>query len=160
MTTLPLGFDVPDGWTPVDPGQVGAEGAAFVAVRSGPGGEFTANITVGVRQRPDPASIAEIAEEAVEGLGRTVAGLEVLSRRPVGGQAAPGMTQVLRLRTGEGLDLVQTQVHLTVPGAEPAGRIVLELACTATPEDARALTGDFQRFVGSVHVRHTEGETQ
>ncbi|MFD9965827.1 hypothetical protein [Amycolatopsis sp. NPDC058986] len=158
MTTLPLGFDVPDGWTPVDPERAGAAGAAFVAVRPTPGGEFTPNITLGVQQRPDPASIAEIAAEAVERLGRAMAGLDVLSRRAVGGPAAPGMTQVLRLRTGEGLELVQSQVHLTVPG--PSGRLVLELACTAAPADARALTGDFQRFVGSVHVRHTGGEEQ
>ncbi|MFE0025161.1 hypothetical protein [Amycolatopsis sp. NPDC059021] len=160
MTTLPLGFDVPDGWTPVDPERAGAAGAVFVAVRPAPDREFTPNITLGVRQRPDPASIADIAGEAVERLGRMMAGLDVLSRRAVGGPSAPGIAQVLRLRTGEGLELVQSQVHLTVPGAGPGDRLVLELACTAAPADARALTGDFQRFVGSVHVRHTGGEEQ
>jgi hypothetical protein len=58
----------------------------------------------------------------------------------------------------EGVELLDTQVHLTVPGASPAGRLVLELACTASPAAARRLTPDFRRFVGSVHVREHEGE--
>lgn len=147
--TLPLGFDIPDGWTAVEPGD---SGAVFVAVHPEPGEDFTPNITLSVQQRPDPASIVDIAEEAVERLGRSLAGLDVLSRREIEG-AAPGVTQLLRLRTGEGTELIQTQVHLTVPGAE---RVVLEIACTAAPAVARRLAGSFERFVGSVHLR--EGE--
>ncbi|ANN19045.1 hypothetical protein SD37_27755 [Amycolatopsis orientalis] len=151
--SLPLGFDIPDGWVPVEPASVGADGAVFVAVRSGPAEEFTPNITLSVGQRPDGARITDIADEAVERLGRSMAALEVVRRKEVGTPAAPGVTQVLRLRTGEGRDLVQTQVQLTVPGASPADRLVLEIACTATPETARRLGDDFRRFVGSVHVR-------
>ncbi|MFF4600879.1 hypothetical protein [Amycolatopsis sp. NPDC001319] len=159
--SLPLGFDVPEGWTPLDPAGAGAPGVAFVAVR--PEAGFTPNITLGVRQRPDPATLAEIADEAVERLGRTMALLDVVSRHDVGNATAPGLTQVLRMRTGEGTDLVQTQVHLTVPGADgPIGRVVLELVFTAEPEAAQRLTPDFRKFVASVHVRRTypagEGE--
>lgn len=149
--TLPLGFDIPDGWTAVEPGD---SGAVFVAVHPEPGEDFTPNITLSVQQRPDPASIVDIADEAVERLGRSLAGLDVLSRREIEG-AAPSVTQLLRLRTGEGTELIQTQVHLTVPGAE---RVVLEIACTASPAVARRLSGSFERFVGSVHLR--EGEEQ
>ncbi len=150
MVTLPLGFDIPDGWTPVEPGD---SGVVFVAVHPEPGEEFTPNLTVSVRQRPDPASIVDIADEAVERLGRSLAGLDVLSRREVGSGDAPGVTQLLRMRTGEGVELMQTQVHLTVPGPE---RVVLELVCTASPAAARRLAGSFEQFVGSVHLR--EGE--
>jgi hypothetical protein len=155
--TLPLDFVIPDGWTAVDPG---GSGAVFVAVHDAAPGEFVPNITVSVQQRPDDASIDAIAEEAVERLSRTLAGLEVLSRRDVGEPAAPGVMQLLRLRTGEGEELIQTQVHLTVPGATPEERLVLELACTAAPATARRLSPGFQRFVGSVRVRQHEGTQQ
>ncbi|RSN33066.1 hypothetical protein DMC61_12190 [Amycolatopsis sp. WAC 04169] len=151
--SLPLGFDIPDGWVPVEPSSVGAEGAVFVAVHRGTASEFTPNITLSVGQRPDQAQITDIADEAVERLGRTMAALEVVRRKVIGAGVAPGVTQVLRIRTGEGQDLVQTQVLLTVPGANPAERLILEIACTATPEAARGLGDDFRRFVGSVHVR-------
>ena len=155
--TLPLDFVIPDGWTAVDPGD---SGAVFVAVHDASPGEFVPNITVSVQQRPDEASIDAIADEAVERLSLTLAGLEVLSRRDVGAPAAPGVMQLLRLRTGEGEELIQTQVHLTVPGSVPADRLVLELACTAAPATARRLSPGFQRFVGSVHVRQHEGMQQ
>ncbi|MFI5587181.1 hypothetical protein ACIA5G_19185 [Amycolatopsis sp. NPDC051758] len=155
--TLPLDFVIPDGWTAVDPGD---SGAVFVAVHPVPGDEFVPNITVSVQQRPDEASIDAIAAEAVERLSLTLAGIEVLSRRDIGGPAAPGVMQLLRLRTGEGDELIQTQVHLTVPGAAPDQRLVLELACTAAPATARRLSPGFQRFVGSVHVRQHEGMQQ
>ncbi|WP_205624240.1 hypothetical protein [Amycolatopsis vancoresmycina] len=155
--TLPLDFVIPDGWTAVDPGD---SGAVFVAVHDAPPGEFVPNITVSVQQRPDGATIDDIAAEAVERLSRTLAGIDVLNRRDVGEPAAPGVMQLLRLRTGEGTELIQTQVHLTVPGAVPADRLVLELACTAAPAAARRLAPGFQRFVGSVHVRQHEGKAQ
>jgi hypothetical protein len=151
--SLPLGFDIPEGWVPVEPASVGAEGAVFVAVHSAPAGEFTPNITLSVGQRPDQARVTDIADEAVERLGRSMAALEVLRRKEVGTPDAPGVTQVLRVRTGEGQELVQTQVLLTVPGTNPADRLILEIACTVPPETARRLGDDFRRFVGSVHVR-------
>ncbi|WP_410609154.1 hypothetical protein [Amycolatopsis sp. lyj-109] len=155
--TLPLDFVIPDGWTAVDPGD---SGAVFVAVHDASPGEFVPNITVSVQQRPDDATIDAIAAEAVERLSRTLAGLDVLSRRDVGDAAAPAVMQLLRLRTGEGTELIQTQVHLTIPGATPAERLVLELACTAAPATARRLSPGFQRFVASVHVRQHEGNAQ
>ncbi|WP_329058364.1 hypothetical protein [Amycolatopsis sp. NBC_01480] len=152
--SLPLGFDVPEGWTPLEPAEAGAPGVVFVAVHREPGADFTPNITLGVRQRPDPASMAEIAEEAVERLGRTMALLDVAGRQEIGDATAPGVTQVLRMRTGEGQDLVQTQVHLSVPGPDgPVDRVVLELVFTAAPEAAQRLTPDFRQFVASVRLR-------
>ncbi|MDQ7807425.1 hypothetical protein Q5425_27120 [Amycolatopsis sp. A133] len=154
---LPLDFVIPDGWTAVDPGD---SGAVFVAVHPVAGEEFTPNITVSVQQRPDDTPMAAIAAEAVERLARTLAGLDVLSRRDVGDPAVPGVMQLLCLRTGEGTELIQTQVHLTVPGPAPEDRLVLELACTAAPATARRLSPGFQRFVAGVHVRQHEGTPQ
>jgi hypothetical protein len=152
--SLPLGFDVPDGWVPVDPEKAGAPGAAFVAVRPDTSGSFTPNITVGVRHRPDSATILEIADEAVERLGRSMAALDVLSRQEVGEPPEEGVAQVLRLVPPDGRELVQSQVHLTVAGAHGRqDRVVVEIACTTTPDQAASVVQEFQRFVSSFHVR-------
>jgi hypothetical protein len=167
--SLPFGFDVPDGWTPVDPEKVGAPSAAFVAVRPDSGGDFTPNITLSVRHRPDAATILEIADEAVERLGRSMAELDVLSRREVGAPPDNGVAQVLRIVSGSGQELVQSQVHLTVPGtAGRRDRVIVELACTSAPQQSEPVVGEFQRFVASFHVRSggtlsfvdTQGDTQ
>lgn len=152
--SLPLGFDVPDGWVPVDPERAGAPGAVFVAVRPDTGGGFTPNITVGVRHRPDPATIVQIADEAVERLGRSMAALDVLSRQDVGEPPEEGVAQVLRIVSPDGQELVQSQVHLTVAGAHGRqDRVVVEIACTSTPDQAPPIVAEFQRFVSSFHVR-------
>lgn len=151
---VPLGFDVPDGWTPIDPERAGAPGAVFVAVRPGTDADFTPNITVGVQHRPDSATILEIADEAVERLGRSMAVLDVLGRQEVGEPPEEGVAQVLRIVLPTGRELAQSQVHLTVAGA--AGRqdrVVVEIACTTTPERSSVVVHEFQRFVASLHVR-------
>jgi hypothetical protein len=152
--SLPLGFDVPEGWLAVEPEAVGAGGAAFVAIRPDSvqslGGNFTPTITVSVANRPDSASLLDIADEAVTRLGRTMAELDVLSRQEGAGE----VTQVLRIVTPAGLELAQSQVHLVIPGANGlADRVVVELACTSTPQQAASAVGEFQRFVASFHVR-------
>jgi hypothetical protein len=158
--SLPLGFDVPEGWQVVDPAANAAQGAVFVAVRPG-GGGFTPNITLSVANRPDSASITDIADEAVARLGTTMAELDVLSRQEVGRPPEPGIAQVLRIVTPAGIELAQSQVHLVIAGkAGPADRVVAELACTSTPDQAAAVTGEFQRFVAGFHVRPSQGEPQ
>jgi len=155
--SLPFGFDVPDGWTPVDPEKVGAPTAAFVAVRPDSGGDFTPNIILSVRHRPDAATILEIADEAVQRLGRSMAELDVLSRREFGAPPDNGVAQVLRIVSGTG------------PGtAGRRDRVIVELACTSAPQQSEPVVGEFQRFVASFHVRpggylssvDTQGETQ
>jgi hypothetical protein len=148
---------VPDGWQAVEPETVGAGGAVFVAIRphsaQSPGGNFTPNITVSVANRPDSASLLDIADEAVTRLGTTMAELDVLSRQETGG----GVTQVLRIVTPAGLELAQSQVHLVIPGVHGLGdRVVVELACTSTPAQAAPVVGEFQQFVASFHVRSPE----
>ena len=155
--TLPLDFVIPDGWTAVDPGD---SGAVFVAVHAASPGAFVPNVTVSVLQRPVDASIDAFADDAVERLSRTLAVLEVLSRRDGGVPAAPGVMLLLRRRTGDCNKQNQTQKHQTKPNTKPADRLVLELACTAAPATARRLSPGFQRFVGSVHVRQHEGKAQ
>ncbi|HEX3589383.1 MAG TPA: hypothetical protein VHV74_07110, partial [Pseudonocardiaceae bacterium] len=69
---------------------------------------------------------------------------------------APGVAQVLRLRTEDG-ELVQSQVHLTIPlGDTPNDRLLVELACTCKPEQTPSVVADFQRLMASFHVRQGE----
>lgn len=160
---IPLGFDVPDGWTPMDPATAGSPGVVFLAVRSAAAGSvFTPNITIVLDRRPEGVDLTEVADDSVERLSAVMDRLAVLDRKAVGDRTTPGITQVIRMRTTPGesdqsIELVQTQVHLAIPlGDTPADRIVVELACTATPEQAPEAVPDFQRLVASFHIRGRE----
>ena len=150
---VPIGFDVPDGWRAVDPT---AAGVAFVLVRDGDAGGFTPNVTIGVTRRDDDADIDEAAKESVRRLGSVASVVSVVDRQDVGNDRAPGLAQVVRLTTAEG-ELVQSQVHLTIPlGDGPRDRLVVELACTCRPDQAPAVIPEFQRLVASFHIRQGE----
>ena len=155
---IPLGFDVPEGWTTVDPATLGAR-AAFLLVRPSPDDDYTPSITIGVDRRADGADISALADESIDRLVAAVADVELVDRQPVGDQRAPGVTQVLRLRTAAGPSgparkLVQTQVHLAIPlGDTAADRLIVEIACTCLPSQAASVIPQFQRLVGTFHIR-------
>lgn len=158
---MPLGFAVPDGWVPVEPTAAGTPGAVFVAVRAGApdGSGFTPNITVGVDRRTDDADVSDVADEAIGRLAATVADLVLVERTVLGDRIAPCVAQVLRVHLeteGELLprSLVQSQVHLVIPlSGTPTDRIVVEMACTCGPDQVGGVTGDFQQFVASFHIK-------
>jgi hypothetical protein len=162
---VPLGFDVPEGWTPVDPASVGAAGVAFVLVRPSPDGEFTPNVTIGVDRRSDDGGVADSARESLLRLESAMADVSLVDRQSIGDARSPGITQVVRLRPkpgpdGPGRELVQSQVHLTVPlGDAPHDRLVVELACTCLPEQTDAVVPAFQRLVATFHIREKEIDT-
>lgn len=156
---VPLGFDVPEGWTPVDPATVGAAGVAFVLVRPTPDGDFTPNVTIGVDRRADDGGVADSARESLLRLEAAMADVSLVDRQSIGDARSPGVTQVVRLRTRPGPDgpareLVQSQVHLTVPLPDaPHDRLMVELACTCLPAQTDAVIPDFQRLVATFHIR-------
>ena len=144
---VPLGFDVPAGWRPVRP----AEGTQFTAIRPGHP-DFTPNLTLSVQRRTDDAEITDIADEAIGRLAVTVAEVTLAARREVGHPIAPGLAQALTLRTDRAL--AQSEVFLVIPLDDaPADRLVVELVCTCTPDQLAEVTEDFERFVGSFHIR-------
>ncbi len=161
---IPLGFDVPDGWTTVDPATLGVR-AAFLLVHPSPGEDYTPSITIGVDRRADGADISASADESIDRLAEALAEVELVDRQPIGDQRAPGITQVLRLRTAAGpggpaRKLVQTQVHLAIPlGDTAADRLVVEISCTCLPTQAAAVIPQFQRLVGTFHIRDTATPT-
>ncbi len=155
---VPLGFDVPDEWRPVDPAQAGAPGAVVVLVREGvpPSAGFTPNITMGLSRRTDDATVADIADEAIGRLAATGVEVSVLEREVLAEQEAPCVTQLVRCAYGE-RTVVQSQVHLLIPlGDAPQDRLAVEMVCSCTPPQLPAVTGDFQHFVASFHLRGKE----
>lgn len=155
---VPVGFDVPDGWTPADPMTAGAPGAAYLLLADGDWAGFTPNVTVGVTRRSDDVDIESVAAESVRRLKSVGLSVSILDNQPVGNARAPGVAQVLGLRAGD-LRLLQPQVHLTIPlGDAPHDRLVVELACTCRPDQAARVVPDFQKLVASFHLR--QGEQQ
>lgn len=155
-TTLPVSitFRLPEGWRPAPPDDVGAPGAAFVALHPAPEQGFTANITISGEERFDDTPLTAIAQASVDRLRGTVAEVEVADRKQVGSEEAPGMTQLLRLRSvAEGVErsLVQAQVYLSFNDAnQPSRRAVIDLVLTATAAQFESVVGDFQEFVRTV----------
>ncbi|MFF2203875.1 hypothetical protein [Streptomyces sp. NPDC058145] len=157
MTTslpVPIDFELPEGWRSAPPDEVGAPGAAFVAVHLPSDGGFTANITIDGEYRPDPATLPEIADESVARLGRAITSVVVTGRRETGSAEAPGLTQTLSFSTiagGVSRDLVQSQVYMSMLDvSDPHKRAVIRLILTSTAAQHPAVLDDFSDLVRSV----------
>lgn len=151
----PIEFRLPDDWRPAPPDEVGAPGAAFVALIPNPDDGFTANVTIDGEHRPDATPLSGLADRSVETLRASLGGgaeaVTVLDRTEVGSASAPALTQTLRLRDQDERQLVQAQVYLSLLDTEdPARRAVIRLVLTATAAQARAVLPDFQWFVSTV----------
>lgn len=155
-TTLPvpIEFDLPEGWRAAPPDEVGAPGAAFVAVHLPSDGGFTANVTIDGEYRPDTATLADIADESVKHLGEAGVAAAVTGRRETGSVDAPGLTQTLTFSAVVGemtRDLVQSQVYLSMLDvADPRKRAVIRLVLTSTASQHPAVLDDFRDFVRTV----------
>ncbi|MET9516583.1 hypothetical protein [Streptomyces sp. NPDC002994] len=155
-TTLPvpIEFELPEGWSAAPPDEVGAPGAAFVALHPQPDAGFTANITIDGEYRPDAATLPEIAHESVERLRQAGTSVKVTGGREIGSADAPGLTQTLAVAAvvgGVPRDLVQSQVYLSMLDvADPRKRAVIRLVLTATASQHPDVLDDFQDFVRTV----------
>jgi hypothetical protein len=155
-TTLPapIEFQLPDGWRAAPPDEVGAPGAAFVALHPEPDAGFTANITIDGEYRPDSALLPDMADGSVERLRQTGASVVLTDRREMGSAEAPGLLQKLAVSAtvgGTPRDLVQTQVYLSLLDiADPHNRVVVRLVLTSTAAQHPAIMGDFEDFVRTV----------
>jgi hypothetical protein len=158
-TTLPvpIEFDLPDGWLAAPPDEVGAPGAAFIALHPQPHAGFTANITIDGEYRPDSAPLPVIADGSVARLRETGASVVLTDRREMGSTEAPGLLQRLAVSTTKGgtlRDVVQTQVYLSLLDiAEPQNRVVIRLVLTAAAAQHSMVLGDFEDFVRTVRPR-------
>jgi hypothetical protein len=154
VTELPvrIEFSLPDGWQAAPPDEVGAPGAAFVALH--PDGEangFTTNLTIAGEIRDPALPMTTIADDSVRRIEEVAESVRVRDRTDLGPADAPGMTQVLDVEMGQGKRLVQCQIYLPLDDIhDPRRRAVLELVLTCTPEQLEAVVPDFQRFVGTI----------
>jgi len=155
-TTLPvpIEFELPEGWHAAPPDEVGAPGAAFIALYPQSDAGFTANITIDGAYRPDAATLPDIAHESVEHLRQADAMVEVTASREIGSADAPGLTQTLAVAAvvgGVPRDLIQSQVYLSMLDvADPGKRAVIRLVLTATASQHPEVLDDFQDFVRTV----------
>ncbi|MFE1784795.1 hypothetical protein ACFW9F_19985 [Streptomyces sp. NPDC059506] len=155
-TTLPvpIEFELPEGWRAAPPDDVGAPGAAFVALHPLPDDGFTANITIDGEYRPDGATLSEIADASVERLRQAAMSVAVIGHREIGSADAPGFTQTLAVSGvvgGVHRDLTQSQVYLSLLDvADPRKRVVIRLVLTATTSQHPSVLDDFQEFVRTV----------
>ncbi|MFG2710819.1 hypothetical protein ACGFX2_09635 [Streptomyces goshikiensis] len=163
-TTLPvpISFGLPEGWLPAAPPEgPDGRGAALAAVYPHPDSGFTANITVDGEYRPDPATLADLADASVERLSQVAGSVTVAHRREAGSADAPALTQRLVFSAevgGTRRDLVQSQVYLSMLDVEdPRERAVIRLALTATPAQHEAVLADFQDFVRTVRPSAGQG---
>ncbi|MFI5641733.1 hypothetical protein ACIA8H_30515 [Streptomyces goshikiensis] len=152
---VPISFRPPEGWLPAEPAQgTDTQGVAVALVYPHPEAGFTANITVDGEYRPDPATLAELADASVERLSEVAGSVTVAHRREVGSADAPALTQRLVFSAevgGARRDLVQSQVYLSVLDVEdPGERAVIRLVLTATPAQHEAVLADFQDLVRTV----------
>ncbi|MEU4040261.1 hypothetical protein [Streptomyces collinus] len=158
---IPIQFDVPPGWRAAPPDEVGAPGAAFVAVHLPSDAGFTANITIDGEYRPDAATLPEIADESVGHMDEAVTSILVTDRRETGSVDAPGLTQTLAFSVvvgGRSHDLVQSQAYLSVLDVDdPHRRVVIRLMLTSTASQHPAVLDDFRDLVRT--VRPGEGAT-
>lgn len=152
---IPIQFRLPDGWQAAPPDEVGAADVAFVAIHPGsqrPGS--TANITVDGDHRPDPATLADIADESFRNIEEVSEAASVTQRSELGSAEAPGLGQVLKFSAVAGdtvRELFQCQIYLSMLDTDdPGRRVVVRLVLTADPEQFTALMDDFQEFVSSV----------
>jgi hypothetical protein len=153
----PIEFQLPDGWLPAPPDEVGAPAAAFVALHPASADRqlagFTANITIAGEIRDDGAPLTQLAEESVARLS-TSATVRVASRVTDTSTTVPGLSQVLNIATRHGNavhQLIQCQAYLDLTDATtPATRVVIELGLTATATQIQSLLPDFQSFIRTV----------
>ncbi|MFF8729440.1 hypothetical protein ACF073_23510 [Streptomyces sp. NPDC015171] len=151
---LPIEFDLPEGWRTAPPDEVGASGAAFVAIHLPSTAGFTANITIDGEYRPDSATLAEMADESMEHLRQASTSVTLIDRTESGSTDAPGLTQTLAfsaLAEATTHDLVQSQVYLSLLDVtDPHKRVVIRLVLTSASSQHPHVLDDFKDLVRTV----------
>jgi hypothetical protein len=152
---VPIECELPDGWNPAAPDDVGAPGVAFIALHPLPQRTgFTPNITISGEVRHDRVTLDDIAEESIRRLGETSERATLARRTSVGTAEAPGLAQLVNIRhlmDGVERDLIQCQVYLSMHDVEDTRRrAVVQVAVTAPTEQFADVLADFRQFVASV----------
>jgi hypothetical protein len=159
MTTLPvpIRFELPGAdWEAVPPESRGVTNAAFLAVRHGTGDAYEPTITISGDWRNDPAPLTQIADESLVLARSQATDVELLKRREMGSEHAPGITQLIGATVsinGRSHDLRQAQaVTGLVDVHDPTKRIVVIYTFTCTYGQFETYGPEFQDFMRTVRV--------
>ena len=150
---VPLSVTVPEGWSSVDPAQLGVENAAWAGLQDASRAEaFATNILVEGLVVDGSTTLTALADQQF----RSVGGTNVkLSKREEGGSGrAKSLTQVIRSTqtvNGRQLDIAVIQVLFGFRDVDGSGRTAVDLATFSTTADKMSTLGpDFQQFIASV----------
>jgi len=152
--TVPVSFELPDGWTPIPPQSIGTPGASFAAVReSNAADPVVTNLVIGFHPGRAPADLGGLAEAHLADL-RSQYPVAVRSCDTGTAGAAAEYSQLLDIAypVGEStLDLTQIRILLALPGAgpgDPAGVMQVVMTCPARIFDQAGR--EFQRFLATI----------
>jgi hypothetical protein len=144
---VPIEFRLPAGWQPVDPDDVGASDATFVAINLATHGSgFTATIVVDGLDLSPGQPLTVLADASANTLPAAI----VIGRDERVGPHGPRLTQSLRLTTATGSDphrIIRVEEYLSFP---PNRHGVVRAVLTSTHEQTDSLTTDFGRFLSSL----------
>ncbi|HVV13774.1 hypothetical protein [Amycolatopsis sp.] len=155
---VPIQFSLPEGWRSVDPDQVNAGQAAFVAVRPPGSKGFTPNITITGELQDANVPLTRLADDAVERLRRGAPDAQLGKRKETDG--GRGLTQAVRMTlrlNDEPEQLVQLQVFLGMRDTgNPERYAVLEIVLSSLAEQYPDVIEEFQRFLSTIQPEGTE----
>lgn len=159
MTTLPvpIRFELPGPeWESVPPESRGVTNAAFLAVRRDTGDDYEPTITISGDWRNDPATLEDIADESLVLARSQATDVELLKRREMGTEHAPGITQLIGATitmNGRTFDLRQAQALTGLVDVEdPTRRVVVIYTFTCTYRQFDTYGREFQDFMRTVRV--------
>lgn len=159
MTTLPvpIRFELPGPeWEAVPPESRGVTNAAFLAVRRDTDDDYEPTITISGDWRNDPATLEDIADESLVLARSQATDVELLKRREMGTEHAPGITQLIGATitmNGRTFDLRQAQALTGLVDVEdPTKRVVVIYTFTCTYRQFDTYGREFQDFMRTVRV--------
>lgn len=148
--SVPIEFELPAGWRPVPPDEVGLD-LAFVAIKLDTHGSgFTATIVVDGVDLPPGGTLVDLADGSAGALPSAI----VVARSAWQGPHGPRLSQALRLTTMAGTGLrrvLRVEEYLALPDpARPGGHGVVRALSTATVDQADAVASAFGTFVAGL----------
>ncbi|WP_233345801.1 hypothetical protein [Saccharomonospora iraqiensis] len=157
---VPIEFSLPDGWRSAPPGEVSADGAAFVALKPASISDgMTPSIVIVGDVQDSTVSLTEVADRSLAALRDRNLDVTVEDRRRSGSADNPGLTQVVGASgviNGKTQNTAQVQTFLGFSDTEdPQRRAILQFVLTVKAEQLETLAEDFQEFLST--VRPTDG---
>lgn len=152
---IPMKVTLPSlDWVPVATEPASGTAPAFVANRRNMAHDVVPTIRLSGELRDDAATLVQLADRLVKAAAEDTTSVELLHRREVGGENAPGLTQALAIvgtGKGQGLELRRSQVLLAMRDVDhPTRRIVVLADLTCAADQFSEMAREFQTFVANM----------